>query len=127
MSSKMVSGLATHVCEVKPQVIYVPHEREGHSDHAAAFQLVQMVLRNLPGSPDVQLYTYEVWSPLCAQFGVDVTSVMNAKLRALSCHKMALSAFDYVPMVKGLAAYRSSALLNRLGYAEAFANVSWSK
>jgi LmbE family N-acetylglucosaminyl deacetylase len=125
-SSELIGGLTTHIHQVKPHVIYVPHEHDGHPDHVAAYHLVAAVLRNWSSPHDIRLYAYEVWSPLYAHFGVDVTPVMSAKLQALGCHKLALSAFDYVPMVKGLAAFRSGTLLNRLGYAEAVAKVCGS-
>ena len=66
------------------------------------------------------VHQYELWSPLAADFAVDVTREMKHKLKAIRCHELALDAFDYVPTMLGLAAYRSGTLLQRRGYAEAF-------
>jgi LmbE family N-acetylglucosaminyl deacetylase len=102
----------------QPKVIYVPHADDNHADHAAAYQMVVQIARGC--SPRPVIYQYELWSPLSADFAVDVSRQMKAKVKAIKCHQLALDAFDYVPPMLGLAAYRSGTLLQRKGYAEAF-------
>ena len=102
----------------QPKVIYVPHAGDNHADHIAAYRMIAELVRNAAPQPTV--YQYELWSPVAADFAVDISRQMSAKVKAIKCHQLALDAFDYVPPMKGLAAYRSGTLLQRKGYAEAF-------
>jgi N-acetylglucosamine malate deacetylase 1 len=101
-----------------PKVIYVPHAGDNHPDHIAAYRMIVQIARDCAPPPTV--HQYELWSPLGADFAVDISREMRAKIRAIKCHRLALDAFDYVPTMIGLAAYRSGTLLQRRGYAEAF-------
>lgn len=101
-----------------PKVIYVPHADDNHPDHIAAHRMTIDLARAY--SPRPTVYQYELWSPLYADFAVDITRQMPAKVKAIKRHELALDAFDYVSTMIGLAAYRSGTLLQRKGYAEAF-------
>jgi LmbE family N-acetylglucosaminyl deacetylase len=101
-----------------PKLIYVPHAGDNHPDHIAAYRMVVQIARDCV--PAVAVYQYELWSPLAADFAIDISREMRSKIRAIKCHQLALDAFDYVPTMIGLAAYRSGTLLQRRGYAEAF-------
>ena len=63
---------------------------------------------------------YEVWNPLNQfQYALDISPVMDQKLRALSQHRSQTHAVDYLGAVKGLAAYRG--VMSMAGaYAEVF-------
>ena len=102
----------------KPRLIYAPHADDNHADHIAAYHMVLDLCRC--ASPRPMVYQYELWSPLKADFGVDITRQMPAKVKAIKRHELALDAFDYVSTMIGLAAYRSGTILQRKGYAEAF-------
>ena len=102
----------------KPRVIYVPHADDNHPDHIAAYQMVMELTRDI--SPRPIVFQYELWSPLYADFAVDISRQMSVKVKAIRCHELALDAFDYVSTMIGLAAYRSGTMLQRKGYAEAF-------
>ena len=117
--TRRISGrLAAFLAARQPKVIYVPHATDNHLDHIAAFRLTARLVHEL--LPEASLYQYELWSPLQADFAVDITRQMRAKVRAIQCHRLPLDAFDYVNTTIGLAAYRSGTLLQRCGYAEAF-------
>ena len=101
-----------------PKLIYVPHADDNHPDHIAAYRMtVELALALSPRPTVVQ---YELWSPLTADFAVDISRHMKAKIKAIKCHQLALDAFNYVPTMIGLAAYRSGTMLQRKGFAEAF-------
>jgi LmbE family N-acetylglucosaminyl deacetylase len=117
--SELAAKVAQEVARRGPKVIYVPHAQDKHPDHSAACRMVLQVVRDGP-TPQPVVYQYELWSPLTADFAVDVTREMKVKLKAIKCHALALDAFDYLPTMLGLAAYRSGTLLQRRGYAEAF-------
>lgn len=116
--NELAVQVAAAITDRQPKVIYVPHAADNHPDHIAAFRMICQIARAMSVPPTV--YQYELWSPLTADFGVDVTRHMRAKVRAIKCHQSALDAFDYVPTMIGLAAYRSGTLLQHRGYAEAF-------
>jgi LmbE family N-acetylglucosaminyl deacetylase len=106
------------ILQRSPRVIYVPHAEDNHKDHIAAYRMIMDMLGNLPSHPTV--YQYELWSPLSADFAVDISKHMSAKVKAIKRHQLALDAFDYVSTMIGLGAYRSGTMLQRKGYAEAF-------
>jgi LmbE family N-acetylglucosaminyl deacetylase len=114
----LTQALRAALNERRPKVIYVPHADDNHIDHIAAFRIVTRLACQSDWQPLV--YQYELWSPLTADFAVDITSHMRAKLKAIKCHRLALDAFNYLPTAVGLAAYRSGTMLERKGYAEAF-------
>ena len=101
-----------------PKVIYVPHSQDNHPDHVASYKMILNLARQM--SPVPLIYQYELWSPVQADFAVDITRKMPRKIKAIRKHELALDAFDYVDTMVGLGAYRSGTMLNRKGYAEAF-------
>jgi LmbE family N-acetylglucosaminyl deacetylase len=116
--NELAVKVAAAVTEKQPKVVYVPHAGDNHPDHIAAFRIISQIARGMSVPPTV--YQYELWSPLIADFAVDITKAMPAKVKAVKCHQSALDAFDYVSTMMGLAAYRSGTMLQRKGYAEAF-------
>lgn len=120
--SELQRNVTEAVAMRKPRVIYVPHAEDNHPDHIAAFRMVMEIVRDL--SPRPTVYQYELWSPLYADFAVDISRQMSAKVKAIRRHELALDAFDYVSTMIGLAAYRSGTMLQRKGYAEAFKRTS---
>jgi LmbE family N-acetylglucosaminyl deacetylase len=116
-----VARVAEVLARWKPRVVYVPHAADNHRDHRAAHRiLLDTAEQARPDTGTLQILQYEIWSPLSADFGVDITAIMPLKLRAIRRHKLAMDAFNYIPTIKGLAAYRCGTLLQRHGYAEAF-------
>jgi LmbE family N-acetylglucosaminyl deacetylase len=63
---------------------------------------------------------YEVWTPLFPNYLVEISDVIAIKRQALEKYQSQLADSDYVHTALGLNAYRSSALLETHGYAEAF-------
>lgn len=118
VAATLQDQLADVIHSRQPKVIYVPHADDNHPDHAAAYRLVREIVQASDLDPIV--YQYELWSPMSADFAVDVSGQMKRKIKAIKRHHLALDAFDYVPTMIGLAAYRSGTMLQRKGYAEAF-------
>src|SRR5688572_6970616 len=60
---ELVERLQRKIQDVRPDLVYVPHEAEMHADHRAAAQLVASTVATLNHhAPDV--FMYEVWTPL---------------------------------------------------------------
>ncbi len=102
-----------------PEVIYLTHERDFHTDHRATVRIVQMALRNVP-IPPPDLLSYEVLTPF-TEFdrAEDVARMMPRKLRAICAHRSQVRQFRYDRAARALSAYRGT--LARVGpYAEVF-------
>lgn len=121
-AAKVAKTLRPVLRQEKPEIIYLPHEREWHPDHAAALRIVRAALKG-SGLTAPALRGYEVWTPLTKFDQVeDITSVMPRKLRALRAHRSQLTEFDYVRAVRGLNEYRG-ALAAKSRYAEVFQTI----
>lgn len=127
----LVEALAGILRTGDPRVIYVPHPADNHEDHRAVYRTLVEAIAQCSAEPtdavtraaakdQREVYGYEVWSPLPADFAVDITPYMRDKVRAIRQHRLALDAFNYVPTLQGLAVYRCGTLLQREGYAEAY-------
>ncbi len=107
----------------RPGLIFLPHPRDGHPDHQAAWPILKRALGNARPSKLPVLRTYEVWTPLAAAEEVqDISAVMSRKLRALRAHRSQLGEFDYLAAVKGLNQFRG-ALAAKCRYAEVFVDL----
>jgi LmbE family N-acetylglucosaminyl deacetylase len=106
----------------KPELIYLPHPREWHPDHAAAIRVLRAALTNASKSAP-KLRGYEVWTPL-TEFNhlEDISAVMPRKLRAVRAHRSQLAQIDYAAAARGLNAYRG-ALSGKCRYAEVFQTI----
>jgi len=106
-----------------PEIIYLPHEHEGHPDHRAAYPIVQRAFEKYHKLQLPTLLTYEVWTPLPDYYHVeDITPVMNRKLDAIRCHHSQVSQLAYDRAVMGLNQYRG-VIAGSCQYAEIFQNI----
>lgn len=107
----------------KPDVIYLPHPKDGHPDHQATLPILRTALSSqLALKPE--LLAYEIWTPLAqCDVVVDISSVMPRKLRALRAHRSQLEEFDYARAVSGLNQFRGT-LAGKCRYAEVFQHLS---
>jgi len=106
-----------------PATVYVPWPGEAHADHAASraaldVLLLREELRSLRDS--VRILEYEVWSPLPADYVIDITSTAEKKHEAMLCHASQVSYTDYPHQLLGLCAHRSVYLPKDSRYGEAF-------
>jgi LmbE family N-acetylglucosaminyl deacetylase len=89
-----------------PQVIYVPHEGEGHPDHQASPGILRAALADAT-TPRPTLLGYEVWTPLSDwDRAEDVTEVIRRKMQAVRCYRSQLRQFRYDRAIRGLNQYR---------------------
>jgi len=106
----------------QPQIIYLPHEADGHPDHRAVQLILRLAMKGLQGTMPT-LHAYEIWTPLPTHDHLeDVTRVMPCKLRALRAHASQLGEFNYERAVRGLNAFRGE-LEAKCRYAEVFQTV----
>ena len=112
-------GVLAAVAEIerhRPDVIYLPWEREGHADHHALYRIVTAAFDR--GRCRAMALGYEVWNAMIPDVIVDVTPVIEQKRRAMLCHESQLAYVRYDHALLGLSAYRSLHLRGA-GYGEA--------
>jgi len=105
------------VRRLRPELLYIPHARDAHPDHAVTHRLWVEACRRAggpwfpecPGDPWTvgTILCYEVWTPLTAATYVeDVSEFMDLKLAALKRHASQVKALPYHEAVAGLNRYR---------------------
>jgi LmbE family N-acetylglucosaminyl deacetylase len=105
--------------ETRPDIIYLPHQHDGHPDHRATLPILRATLKHFRALKP-RLLAYEVWTPLVAHdVSVDISKVMPRKIRALRAHRSQLGEFDYGRAVSGLNQFRG-ALAGKCRFAEVF-------
>lgn len=97
--------------------VFCPWSQDGHGDHKATFQLLRRAILEFPARLDVWLY--EVWTPLRPTTCIPIDTTMDAKIAAIHAHRSQLACLDYLAAFQGLAAYRSL-MCPSSRYAEAF-------
>src|SRR5207249_9878224 len=71
----------------KPEIIYLPHERDFHRDHRASVSIVQKPV-GASGIATPALLSYEVLTPLTEYDGAeDISTVIQRKLKAVCAHR----------------------------------------
>ncbi len=119
----MVAGrLASAFRDFAPQLVYVPWAEEAHSDHAHTWSALDRLRRRWTAEQRSfpRVLEYEVWSPLPADWIVDITETAEVKRSAMCAHASQVAYTDYPHQLMGLAAHRSVYLPKTSRYGEAF-------
>ena len=94
----------------QPQLIYVPHEEEGHPDHRAAADLVRQVVSSLPNiSSRPEVLMYEVWTPIQKiDHIVDISDYVEIKRKAIQAYESQCSVLKFDEAILSLNRYRGA-------------------
>lgn len=111
---RLAAGLAEMIAEAQPVAIFVPWFLDGHDDHRA----VSVALSACSLQNSVEVWGYEVWTPLPANRLVDISEVWETKKAAIDAHTSD-------PLLNregmlGLNRYRAAQALIGGSHAEAF-------
>jgi len=120
-------GVLAAVAELersRPDLVYLPWQREGHPDHHALHGIVTAAMERVAFAG--LALGYEVWNAMVPEVIVDVTPVVEQKRRAMQAHHSQLAYVQYDHALLGLSAYRSLVHLRGRGYGEAFCVVRGS-
>lgn len=115
-NAPLIETIQSLVAGFKPQLIYLPSFLDQHADHRATNEVLKNVELN-----GVLISAYEVWTPLIPNRLVDITAVIQDKIRAIEAHKSQLANLDYKTAMLGLNQYRGLMYSKKkIQYAEAF-------
>ncbi|MFH8344353.1 PIG-L deacetylase family protein [Streptomyces sp. NPDC018045] len=117
--------------EVRPQVVYAPHDNDDDVEHRMVHQLTTEALwmaqsaffqeagaEPMP-APDLVL-GYEVWAPLARfQYAEDIGAHIDTKVEAMRAYRSQLRHAAWDEGIRGLAAYRGAVTAGS-GHAEVF-------
>jgi N-acetylglucosamine malate deacetylase 1 len=113
---------------VKPNYVYIPHNKEKDFDHVIshniakeAYWLSQAINKSgITNSVNALVYNYEIWSPLNEIHKyVSIDHYMEKKIELIEIYKSQMGEINYSEGIRGLNKYRS-AFAGGLGFAEAF-------
>ena len=113
-----VAHVASAIAAFQPDTVYAPHLGEYHLDHHVAAKVVCAALEQ--AGFQGRALGFEVWTPLVAEWIVDITPVNERKVAALKEHQSQLEYTDFIHKALGLGAQRSLYLSPGARYGEAF-------
>ena len=107
--------------QFRPDIVYLPWEGEGNSDHRALYCGALRGLRHAGFGGRV--WGYEIWNLMVPDLIVDISPVVEDKRRAMLCYESQLAYVDYMHPIFGMNAHRSLIFNKGAGYGEAFRRV----
>ncbi len=110
----LTHDLQTVIDEVRPGAVMVPWPLDGHPDHRAVARAVSQSQL----SSGVEIWAYEVWTPLWANRLVEIGDVIDVKKAAIDCHRADRNLDPDIAL--SLNRYRSAAGQTSSTHAEAF-------
>lgn len=110
----------------QPEVIYLPHELDGHPDHQATYQIVKSALIQVKKEYRAkEIYCYEVWTPIVKPvIAKPIGKYFSLKLKALREHKTQMKEGNLCDMAEGLAKYRGAQTM-KFEPTECFGNIEY--
>jgi N-acetylglucosamine malate deacetylase 1 len=118
-STDLVERVRRELLGWRPEILYMPHGREQHPDHRAAWRVVR---RALERDHRPQCWMFELWTPLeIIDHVVDITAHMDTKLTAIRAYRSQCDVVRFDDAFEGLARYRGELFSWPVGdYAEIF-------
>jgi LmbE family N-acetylglucosaminyl deacetylase len=129
---QLADALLGELRKIRPDVLYIPHQGDLHSDHKATYWAALVAARPTGGACPSRVLCYETLSetewgaPTSAEafvptVFVNITEYIPIKLRAMACYETQLQAPPHprsLKAIEALAIYRGSAV--SVAAAEAF-------
>ncbi len=111
-------ALEEAIKNARPHCLFLPFFIDNHPDHISTVKIVAGVIERCRF--ETGMWCYETWSALVPNRLVDITPVIDDKVRAVGAHQSQIAHIDYREKIKGLNAYRSLTAGRDVEYAEAF-------
>lgn len=109
------------ITDYRPDVIYLPWERDGHPDHHALYVVVTRAIDRLDG--DYLALGYEVWNTMIPDVIVETTQTADLKRRAMLAHESQIQYVQFDQCLGGLSTYRAMTHLHGRGHGEALCRI----
>jgi LmbE family N-acetylglucosaminyl deacetylase len=127
VNREMVALIETVCEEIKPDEVYVNYSEDSHQDHRALAQAVTSATRYVPRVLFYEDYTSIDFNP---EVFVDITSVIDEKIEAISCHRSQIErhhprALDMLESIRAVAHFRG--FQGKVHYAEGFKPLRYLK
>ncbi len=104
-TKSLVDRLRGKLQSWQPDLVYLPHQREMHTDHQATVRLTKRALVGLPKPGRVLLY--EIWTPLQAiDEIVDISDYVETKRAAILAYESQCAVMSFDAAILGLNRYR---------------------
>jgi len=135
---KTIQKLIKIIRIVNPNIVYLPHLKEGDFEHRLVSQMSQEALwmatsKYFPelGKVHEEKYEsilfYEVWTPLTSpQFFEDISRFKDKKIEAIKCYSTQVKLISLTEAILGLNRYRGE-MYKGVPFAEAFSVKSIGK
>jgi N-acetylglucosamine malate deacetylase 1 len=110
-SPSNLGKIADLLREIQPDLIYIPHKKDGHPDHKETNKIVTETVRSLIREKnswkELTILGYEVWTPIeNVSYCLNIDKYIEKKLEALAEHRSQIMALNYVDAIKALNRYR---------------------
>jgi hypothetical protein len=117
LNNEFINRIESILISFNPKWVLLPSPIDYHKDHLLSSNVISSQCLNHQNIE--KLIFYETWCPVPATHTLDITDVMNVKIKALQQHESAMKYGDYVRCISALNTYRGLYLgFDR--YAEAF-------
>ncbi|MDB4349670.1 PIG-L family deacetylase [Omnitrophica bacterium] len=106
--------------ELRPDVVFAPFIADDHDDHRRAIQLFYESFKDSK-ELDFEVWAYQVYSTVLTNVVVDITEVIDEKIRLVGLWKTRAKSRDWPHYIRGLNALNSRFLkTSEARYAESF-------
>ena len=122
-SKEIIVSIINKIKLSKSCALFIPWFGEENLDHKATYRIAKNIIRTairMKFHNKIQIWLYEVWTPLVPNQIVCIDDVVELKKRAISAHQSQLKSTDYLSAALGLNAYRGVINAKNGKYAEAF-------
>lgn len=120
INEKSVAMMREAQREARPDKIFIPFIADDHADHRMAARLFYESFKD-EKVLDVEVWAYQVYSTLIPNVVVDITDVMDEKVRLINLWKTRMGSRDWAHYIKGQNAVNSRFLdTNETRFAETF-------
>lgn len=102
-----VDSFAAAVSEAAPQALFIPFLLDDHDDHRRASDLLRHAVDAGKLSGDIEVWAYQVYTPLPGNVAVDITAVAERKADAIRGFASQMKIRDWPHWALGLNAFNS--------------------
>ncbi len=110
--------MVEQIANYKPDIIFTPSFLDSNPDHTETARILAQALRNSEKT-NLQIYSYEIWSPVFVNKLVVIDRFATEKFSALKMHETQVKSRNYLNAIRGLNRYRAG-MFSVGEYAEGF-------